>query len=86
MGAAEIVLTAGERASLERWVGAGKSEQRMSFRARVILGVAEGLSNEEAAARCGTRAATVSKWRGRFARERLGGVGGCAPQRQAETL
>ena len=74
MGAAEIVLTAGERASLERWVGAGKSEQRMSFRARVILGVAEGLSNEEAAARCGTRAATVSKWRGRFARERLGGL------------
>jgi transposase len=34
----------------------------------VIVAVAEGLSNEAVAVRLGTRPATVSKWRGRFAR------------------
>jgi transposase len=44
------------------------------LRAAVILGVAEGLSNAAVAAREGVRPATVSKWRGRFARAGLAGL------------
>jgi transposase len=46
----------------------------MAFRAEVILAIAEGLSNKAVAERVGTRLATVSKWRGRFAREGLSGL------------
>src|SRR6201987_6067635 len=68
MRAAEVVLTDEERATLRGWLGAGKTEQRMAFRAEVILAIAEGLSNQAVAERLGTRPATVSKWRGRLAR------------------
>jgi transposase len=46
----------------------------MAFRAEVILAIAEGLSNKAVAERVGTRPATVSKWRGRFAQEGLSGL------------
>jgi transposase len=39
----------------------------------VILAIAEGLSNQAVAERLGTRPATVSKWRGRFAQEGFSG-------------
>ena len=74
MKAAEVVLTSEERATLRSWRAAGKTERRMAFRAAVILAVAEGLSNEAVAVRLGTRPATVSKWRGRFARDGLRGL------------
>lgn len=74
MGAAEIVLSEAERAVLETWARAAKTERRRHFRARVILDLAEGLSNEAVAKRWQTRPATVSKWRGRFARSRLAGL------------
>jgi transposase len=74
MRAAEVVLTSEERATLRSWLAAGKTEQRVAFRAEVILALAEGLSNEAVAARLGARPATVSKWRGRFAREGLCGL------------
>lgn len=74
MKAAAIVLSETERAMLEGWARAGKTERRRHFRARVILELAEGLSNEEVAERWHTRTATVSKWRGRFARSRLSGL------------
>src|ERR1700739_2718384 len=74
MRAAEVVLTDEERATLRGWLGAGKTEQRMAFRAEVILAIAEGLSNQAVAERVGTRPATVSKWRGRFARAGLSGL------------
>ena len=54
--------------------GAGKTERRMAFRAEVILAIAEGLSNQAVAAGLGTRPATVSKWRGRFAQEDVSGL------------
>src|ERR1700720_1103255 len=68
MRAAEVVLTDEQRATLRGWLGAGKTERRMAFRAEVILAIAEGLSNEAVAERLGTRPATVSKWRGRLRR------------------
>lgn len=42
--------------------GAGSTEQRLAFRARAILNLAVGLSNQETARRTATRLATVSKW------------------------
>src|SRR5262252_9885734 len=74
MRAAEVALTDEQRASLRGWLGAGKTERRMAFRAEVILAIAEGLSNKAVAERVGTRPATVSKWRGRFAQEGLSGL------------
>ena len=74
MRAAEVVLTEEQGATLRGWLGAGKTEQRMAFRAEVILAIAEGLSNQAVAERVGTRPATVSKWRGRFARAGVSGL------------
>jgi transposase len=74
MKAAEVALTNEERATLRSWLAAGKTERRMAFRAEVILAVAEGLSNQAVAARLGTRPATVSKWRGRLARDGMSGL------------
>jgi len=74
MKAAEITLTAEERATLQGWVRAAKTERRMHLRARMLLELADGLNNEQVARRCETRVATVSKWRGRFARLRLAGL------------
>jgi transposase len=74
MKAAEVVLTSEDRVTLGSWVAAGKTERRLAFRAAVILAVAEGLSNEAVAARLAARPATVSKWRGRFARDGLPGL------------
>jgi len=74
MKAAEVVLTRADRATLRLWLAAGKTEQRLAVRAAVILGVADGLSNATVAARVGARPATVSKWRGRFARAGLAGL------------
>jgi hypothetical protein len=42
MRAAEVVLTDEQRATLRGWLGAGKTELRMAFRAEVILAIAEG--------------------------------------------
>src|SRR5215467_16440 len=74
MRAAEVALTDEQRTSLRGWLGAGKTERRMAFRAEVILAITEGLSNKAVAERVGTRPATVSKWRGRFAQEGLSGL------------
>jgi len=74
MRAAEVVLTSEQRATLQSWLAAGKTEQRLAFRTQIILAVAEGLSNKATAGRLATRPATVSKWRGRFARQGLAGV------------
>src|SRR2546429_7717860 len=80
MRAAEVALTSEQRATLRSWLAAGKTERRLAFRAQIILAVAEGLSNEAAAGRLATRPATVSKWRGRFARNGFAGGGGGPPR------
>ena len=74
MKAAEVALTDEDRATLAAWLAAGKTERRMAFRAEIILAVAEGLSNAAVAGRLGARPATVSKWRGRFARAGVSGL------------
>ena len=74
MRAAEVTLTGDQRTTLRSWLAAGKTEWRLAFRAQIILALADGLTNKEAAGRLATRPATVSKWRGRFARHGLAGV------------
>src|SRR5437870_10786284 len=74
MRAAEVTLSGDQRATLRSWLAAGKTEWRLAFRAQIILALADGLTNKEAAGRLATRPATVSKWRGRFARHGLAGV------------
>ena len=69
-----MVLTSADHAVLRSWLAAGKTEQRLTLRAAVILGVAEGRSNAAGAAQVGARPATISKWRGRFARAGLAGL------------
>jgi len=80
MRAAEVTLSGDQRATLRSWLAAGKTEWRLAFRAQIILALADGLTNEEAAGRLATRPATVSKWRGRFERHGLAGVAD-APRR-----
>src|SRR6201997_4807504 len=55
-------------------VAAGEGERRWAFRAKIILALDEGLSNAAVAGRLSTRPATVSKWRGCFARQGLAGL------------
>ncbi|MFI5106305.1 MAG: IS630 family transposase [Terriglobales bacterium] len=74
MKAAELAVTSEQRATLQSWLAAGKTAQRLAFRAQIILGLADGLSNQAVAGRLATRPATVSKWRGRFARHGLAGL------------
>jgi len=71
---AYIRLTEAEETTLREWCRKGTSEQRTVERARIILLSHEGLTVETIAKRLGTRPARVSKWRQRFAKDRLGAL------------
>ncbi len=72
--AAKIVLSKEEKETLLSWQRAGKTEKRMAERARMILEASEGKTNNEIANMLSTRPARISKWRTRFARNRLAGI------------
>ncbi len=72
--ATPILLSPAEERTLQRWRRAHKTERRTAERARIVLLAAQGKSNLEIAAQLGTRPARVSKWRTRFARQRLAGL------------
>jgi len=72
--ACEIVLTDEERNELESLVRKATSEQRMVQRARIVLEAAAGRASKEIALTMKLRAATVSKWRKRFYRDRMAGL------------
>ena len=73
---AELVLTAEERAVLERFTNRRKTAQALALRARIVLACAEKAqpSNQQVAQRLGVNQATVGKWRRRFVAERLDGL------------
>jgi transposase len=71
---AVVSLTPEEEKELRQWARAGKSEQRLVERARVILLLNKGETNVEVARQLNTRPARVSKWRRRFAEHRLEGL------------
>ena len=72
--ATRIVLLSEDRATLEGWLRAATTEQRLALRARILLAAAGGSSSAAIARREGVRVATVSKWRVRYARRGLSGL------------
>jgi transposase len=70
-----IALTEDERRFLEAAARRYTSPYRDVVRARIVLYAAEGLGNDEIAARLDTPRQVVSKWRKRFCRQRLAGLG-----------
>lgn len=69
--ATPILLSNEERETLERWVRSHKTERRRLERARIVLLAAAGERTDSIAVRLDTTPARVSKWRTRFAVERL---------------
>ena len=70
----DIVLSDEERSSLLRIARTYTSQYREVIRAKVALYAADGLSNDQIAARLDTPRQIVSKWRKRFFEERLAGL------------
>jgi hypothetical protein len=56
-------ITAEDKAELERIVRSGRTEQRHALRARIILGAAEGRSNNALAKELKTSRPTIVDWR-----------------------
>ena len=70
----KIKLTDEQRTTLTLWLSAGKTEQRLAKRARIILCAAEGLSLREIAAKVGLGFLSCLKWRKRFMEQGLKGL------------
>ena len=62
-----MAITPESRLELERIVRSGKTEQRIGLRARIVLGAADGKSNNALAKELKTSRPTVLDWRERFA-------------------
>lgn len=73
--AISVSLTDEERVALEGLVRSHTTEQRLAFRARVVLAAAAGEGSASIARREGVRLTTVSTWRRRFAEQGIGGLG-----------
>lgn len=69
-----MMLSEAERNELESWVRSTTTEQRMAFRARMILGLADGAGVHACARACRTTPTTVRKWRARFVAQRVAGL------------
>ncbi|SCF47286.1 transcriptional regulator, RpiR family [Micromonospora carbonacea] len=70
---AELVLSGGERRTLEEWA-AWTGGGRLALRARIVLASAEGLSNRDVATKLEVGPHTAGKWRARFVDRRLAGL------------
>jgi transposase len=71
--ATAIILTAAEQAELERLVRSTKTEHRTRLKARIVLLAADGAATRAIAREVGCTIGTASKWRVRYARDRLAG-------------
>src|SRR4029450_3286668 len=72
--ATPIALTAAERATLTGWVRSGKTEHRLVERARIVLLAGDGWGSRAIAREVGCARGVVSRWRVRFAKDRLAGL------------
>jgi transposase len=70
----KIDLKPEQKAVLESWIRSTTTEQRLVFRARIILLANEAMGTNVIARRLETRPATVTKWRIRFAQLGLDGL------------
>jgi len=71
---AEIVLSNAEREQLETWTRRRKTAQALALRSRIILECATGIDSKRVAQQISVAQQTVSKWRNRFATDRLDGL------------
>lgn len=71
--ATPIILTADERAELEGLARSTKSEHRTRLKARVVLMAAAGAATRAIGRALGCTTGTASKWRVRYAKDRLAG-------------
>ncbi len=72
--AVELVLSESEREQLEAWARRRKSAQALAQRSRIVLAAAEGMSNSDIARLLGIHRSVATRWRNRFAAERLDGL------------
>jgi transposase len=69
-----LILTDDERVQLDSLAHRSRTAPHLARRARIILACADGVDNKVVAKRLRMSPVTVCKWRGRFIRERLGGL------------
>jgi transposase len=69
-----VNLTDNERETLQRWARRPSSAQALALRSRIVLASAEGRTDQDVAAELKVHPVTVSKWRHRFAVDRLEGL------------
>ena len=69
-----IEVTSEQQRELQRIVTAKTSSQRDVFRARIILGLAQGLSHEEISREQGVSLLAIGRWRKRWASKGLEGL------------
>src|SRR5580704_16783084 len=72
--AVPVMLSAGERRTLNKRVRGAKTAHRDRLRAQIVLAAAGGHPNARIAAGLGISVDTVRKWRGRFAARGLNGL------------
>src|SRR5437870_566050 len=63
---AALPITADQRETLQAWIGARNSPQKVVFRSRIVLLAASGVSNNRIARELETSRPTVILWRNRF--------------------
>jgi transposase len=88
--ATPIVLTEAERTELEALARSTKAEYRLRQRALIVLMAADGMASRAIGREAGCMTGTASKWRVRYAANRLAGLDesgnrGAAPKYTAET-
>ncbi len=71
---ATLELSEGERSVLRALARRRKTAQAAALRARIVLACAVGVENNAVADRLRVTKQNVSKWRGRFVRDRLDGL------------
>ncbi len=69
-----VMLTVGERETLEQWARRPKTAQALAQRARIVLACATEDTNGDIALAAGVTRQTVGRWRARFAQKRLQGL------------
>ncbi len=69
-----LVISESERAALRSLTRAGRTEQRIATRARIVLGASDGRPNRALAGELGVSPMTIVLWRRRFEAARLAGL------------
>src|SRR3954467_7859659 len=72
--AIEITLSGEERVQLEAWARRRTTAQALALRSRIVLAAADGVKNTQIAERLGVGRPMATKWRNRFAEQRLDGL------------